>query len=164
MLDGNWGRDRAGWILLGESSTTAAPILETVGVCLETWGSAEVGDSVLDIQVKPALGWGGQGPSCSAILKFLVRLLGSGPLWGASSRETMQNRGVGILGGFFDFFWIFWISSFGAPFGVGTPLGSSISRNHAGWRDRRPNPRHFVQKSGDLGFGGCQMGGQGKGG
>ena len=47
--------DRAGWILLGQSSTTAAPILETVDFCLRNWKSAEVGYSGLDIQVKPAL-------------------------------------------------------------------------------------------------------------
>ena len=52
---GHWGRDRAGWILPGESSTTAAPILETVDFCVENWRSAEVGYSGLDIQVKPAL-------------------------------------------------------------------------------------------------------------
>ena len=49
------GPDRAGWILLGESSTTAAPILETADFCVENWRSAEVGYSGLDIQVKPAL-------------------------------------------------------------------------------------------------------------
>ena len=54
-LCGNLGRDPAGWILLGESSTTAAPNLETVDFCVEKWRSAEVGYSRLDIQVKPAL-------------------------------------------------------------------------------------------------------------
>jgi hypothetical protein len=58
FLCGNLGPDRAGWILLGESSTTAAPILETVDFCVENWRSAEVGYSGLDIQVKPALASG----------------------------------------------------------------------------------------------------------
>ena len=56
FLCGNSGPDRAGWILPGESSTTAAPILKTVDFCVEIWRSAEVGYSGLDIQVKPALG------------------------------------------------------------------------------------------------------------
>ena len=54
------GPDRAGWILLGESSTTAVPILETVDFCVDNWRSAEVGYSDLDIQVKPALASGGE--------------------------------------------------------------------------------------------------------
>ena len=45
-----------------------------------------------------------------------------------------RNAGGGAKSGFSSGFWIF-----GAPFGVGTPLGSSVSRNRAGWRDRRPN-------------------------
>ena len=47
----------AGWLLLGESSTTAAPILETLDFRLENLRSAEVGYSGLDIQVKPAFGY-----------------------------------------------------------------------------------------------------------
>ena len=35
-LCGNRGPDGGGWILLGESSTTAAPILKTVDLCLDS--------------------------------------------------------------------------------------------------------------------------------
>ena len=55
------GPDPAGGILLGESSATAAPILETVDFRVENWRSAEVGYSGLDIQVKPALDVAGGG-------------------------------------------------------------------------------------------------------
>ena len=87
-----WGRDPSGELRLEKSRRVAGSASESVTLCEENLPiRADIDDPALVLGI-----WGGQNPGFLPDFGFLERLLGSGPPWGAPSRETVLDGGIGV--------------------------------------------------------------------